>query len=59
MSDFENKSNNQIILELQQIKLEHEALKIKIIRDYEILEALEKKFDEANKIISKRLRGNI
>lgn len=59
MDKLEDKSNNQIITEIQQIKLEHEALKNKILRDYEKLEYLEKKFNDANKIISLRLRGNL
>ncbi len=59
MDKLEDKSNSQIITEIQQLKLEHEALKVKILRDYDKLEYLEKQFNEANKIISKRLRGNL
>ena len=57
MSDLENKSNNDILLEIKQMEADHEALKLKMVQDYDKIVALEKRFDDANKILVKRLKG--
>jgi hypothetical protein len=57
MSDLENKSNNDILFEIKQMEADHEALKLKMIQDYDKMIELEKRFDEANKILVKRLKG--
>jgi len=57
MSDLENKSNNDILLEIKQMEADHEALKLKMVQDYDKMVALEKRFDDANKILVKRLKG--
>jgi hypothetical protein len=57
MSDLENKSNNDILFEIKQMEADHEALKLKMIQDYDKMVELEKRFDEANKILVKRLKG--
>ena len=56
-SSFEEKSNNEILLEIKQMQLDHEALKLKIDRDYDKLIELENKFNLAQKIIKERLTG--
>ena len=56
-SSFEEKSNNEILLEIKQMQLDHEALKLKIVRDYDKLIELENKFNLAQKIIKERLTG--
>ena len=55
--DLENKSNNEILFEIKQMEADHEALKLKMIKDYDKLVELELKFDKANKILVKRLKG--
>ncbi len=55
--DFESKSNNEILFEIKQMEADHEALKLKMIKDYDKLVEIEKRFDKANKIILKRLKG--
>lgn len=55
--EFENKSNNEILFEIKQMEADHEALKLKMIKDYDKLVEIEKKFDTANKILVKRLKG--
>lgn len=57
MDDLENKSNNEILFEIKQMEADHEALKLKMLNDYDKLEEIEKKFERANKILLKRLKG--
>lgn len=57
MNDLENKSNNEILLEVKQMELDYEALKLKMLQDYDKMVEIEKRFDQANKLISKRLKG--
>jgi len=57
VDDFENKSNNEILFEIKQMEADHEALKLKMLKDYDKMVELEKKFDTANKILVKRLKG--
>ena len=54
MSDM---SNNEILFLIKQLEADHEALKLKMIQDYDKLVEIEKKFDQANKLIVKRLKG--
>jgi hypothetical protein len=55
--DLEEKSNNEILFEIKQMEADHEAIKLKMIKDYDKLVEIEKRFDRANKIIVKRLKG--
>lgn len=57
MNDLENKSNNDILFEIKQMEADHEALKLKMIQDYDKMIEIEKRFDEANKLLVKRLKG--
>lgn len=55
--DLEEKSNNEILFEIKQMEADHEAIKLKMLKDLEKLEEIEKRFEVANKIILKRLKG--
>jgi hypothetical protein len=55
--EFENKSNNDILFEIKQMEADHEAIKLKMLQDYDKLVEIEKRFDIANKLIVKRLKG--
>lgn len=57
MVDFKNMSNNQILTEIYALKSEHEAIKIRMNKDLDELERVEKEFNEANKILSERIKG--
>jgi len=57
MDELENKTNNEILFEIKQMEADHEAIKIKMLRDYDKMLEIEKKFEQANKIILKRLKG--
>ena len=55
--DLESKSNNEILFEIKQMEADHEAIKLKMLMDYDKLLEIESKFDKANKIIKRRLNG--
>ena len=71
MSRLEDKSNNEILLEVKQLQAEHESLKLSMVKDYDAIEMLKEKmkkefgkledvearFTEANQIIVRRLKG--
>jgi len=56
-TDWEDKSNNEILLEIKQLQLDHEALKLKIAKEFDRLVEIENTFYAANKIIKERLSG--
>ena len=55
--DLESKTNNEILFEIKQMEADHEAIKLKMIKDYDKLVEIEKRFDQANKLLVKRLKG--
>jgi len=55
--DLEAKSSNEILFEIKQMEADHEAIKLRMVQDYDKLVEIEKQFDRANKIILKRLKG--
>jgi hypothetical protein len=55
--DLESKTSNEILFEIKQMEADHEAIKLRMVKDYDKLVEIEKRFDEANKIILKRLKG--
>ena len=71
MSRLEDKSNNEILLDVKQLQAEHESLKLSMVKDFDAIEALkvkvkkefvrleevEKQFNESNQIIVRRLKG--
>lgn len=57
MDELENKTNNEILFEIKQMQADHEAIKLKMLQDYDKLLEVEKKFDKATKILIKRLKG--
>lgn len=57
MEDLENKSNNEILFEIKQMEADYEALKIKMLKDLDKMEEIEKRFNKANTILLKRLKG--
>jgi len=55
--DLENMSNNEILFQIKQYEADHEALKLKMLQDYDKMVEIELKFDRANQILLKRLKG--
>lgn len=56
MGKYEEKSTNEILIEMKTLEMKYEALKTKMLRDYDEFEAIEKDFIEANKEVNKRLK---
>ena len=56
-SDLDEMSNNEILFEIKKMEADHEALKLKMLKDYDKLVDIEKRFDRANQILLKRLKG--
>lgn len=56
MNDLEQKSNNEILLELKQMEADYESLKLKMLKDYDKMVEMEEKYAKANDIILKRLK---
>ncbi len=73
MSKYEDKTNNEILLEIKQLQAEHESLKLSMVKDYDTIDAIkikmkkewtrleqvESDFNEANEIILRRLKGDV
>lgn len=57
MSKYKGKTNNDILLEIKQLQADHEALKQKMLRDYDALMVIEETFRLANMEITNRLKG--
>jgi hypothetical protein len=58
MDISKDKTNNEILLDIKQMQIDHESLKTKMLRDYDKLIELEEKFKLANKTITDRLKNN-
>lgn len=57
MEEYEEKTNNEIMLELKQMENDFNAIKIKMQKDYTLLEIIEKKYNNLTKYLEKRLTG--
>ena len=55
--DLEDMSNNEILFYIKQYEADHEALKLKMIKDYDKMVDIELRFDRANKILVNRLKA--
>ena len=55
---WEDKGNNEILLEIKQLQLDHESLKMKIAREFDKLVEIEEHFNDAQNVIKERLKGN-
>ena len=52
---LEDLSNNEIFFEIKQLEADYEALKVKMLKEFEELEKMELKFNKATQILNKRL----
>lgn len=55
---WEDKGNNEILLEIKQLQLDHESLKMKIAKEFDKLVEIEEHFNDAQNVIKERLKGN-
>lgn len=58
MDKYKDMSNNEILLNIKQMEYDYENLKQKMLADWDKLMEIEKDFEEANKIITERLKGS-
>jgi hypothetical protein len=56
--NWDDKTNNEILLEIKQMQLDFEAQKMKILKEYDKLIEIENTYNEAQKIMKVRLKGN-
>jgi hypothetical protein len=56
--NWEEKSNNEILLELKQMQLDYEAQKLKTLKEFDKLIVIENEYNNAQKFIKNRLTGN-
>jgi hypothetical protein len=54
--NLESLSNNEILFKIKQYEADHEALKLKMLKDLDKLEEIEKQFAKANQILVNRLK---
>jgi hypothetical protein len=57
MQKLEDMSNNEILFLVKQLEADHEAIKLRMVQDYDKMVEIEKQFDDANKLLVKRLKG--
>lgn len=54
---LEDMSNNEILFHIKKMEVDHEALKLTMLKDLDRLFELEARFERANQIILNRLKG--
>jgi hypothetical protein len=54
--DLESLSTNEILLKIKQYEIDYEALKLKMLKDYDTMVEMENRYAKANDIILKRLK---
>jgi hypothetical protein len=55
-TNWEDKSTNEILIDIKQMEFDYEALKTKMLKDFDTLVLIEQKFKEAHDVINKRLK---
>jgi hypothetical protein len=54
--DLDDKTNNEILFEVKQMEADYEALKLRMLKDFDELVEMEKRYDYANNLLLKRLK---
>jgi hypothetical protein len=57
MENLSELPNNQLLLELKQLENDHEAIKTKMLNDYNKMVEIEEKYSQINKLLLKRIKG--
>jgi hypothetical protein len=55
-TNWEDKSTNEILIDIKQMEFDYEALKTKMLKDFDALVLIEQKFKDAHDVINKRLK---
>ena len=54
---LEELSNNELLLKIKQYEFDYDAIKSKMFNMLDEMDEIEKKYNKANSIINKRLKG--
>lgn len=55
LKEYDNMSNNEILFRIKQLEADHDAIKLKMLSDFDKMEAIETKFARASQILKERL----
>jgi replicative DNA helicase len=55
-NNLEDLSNNEILFQIKQMQADYDALKQKMMNDYDKLVEIEQRYEKANEILLKRLK---
>ncbi len=55
--DLKTKTNEELLKQLNNYKIEHSAIKDRMLKDYDELQRVEHRFNEINQLISSRIKG--
>jgi ubiquinone biosynthesis protein COQ9 len=58
IDNLEELSNNEILFYIKQLEADHEAIKLKMLNDYDKMVEIEKTYEKANLLLVKRLKGD-
>lgn len=58
MSKYEDMSNNEILMSIKKMEIDHFNLKEKMLKDFDRLVNIEREAEIAAKVISERLKTN-
>jgi hypothetical protein len=58
MENLEDLTNNEILFKIKQMEADYEAVKLKMLQDYDKMVDIEKQYEKANLILLKRLKGD-
>jgi ubiquinone biosynthesis protein COQ9 len=58
IDNLEDLSNNEILFYIKQLEADHEAIKLKMLNDYDKMVEIEKTYEKANLLLVKRLKGD-
>lgn len=59
MDDLKDKSNNEILFEIKQMEADYDAIKLKINKELDKMDEIERRFALATKILNERLKGGV
>ena len=54
---IKDKSNNEILMLMKNWQVDYDTIKTRMLKDYDLLESIEKKYNEANLELVNRLKG--
>jgi len=57
MEELRDKSNNELLFEIKQMEADYDAIKLKINKELDKMDEIEKRFALATKILHVRLNG--